>query len=67
MYAAAVFSTPKFRTSCYPSFHFFQAHFHAYMMMNTAGNFRGRKVSRIGEKYDFRGEIFRGLRALVPR
>ena len=26
-----------------------------------AGNFRGRKLSRIGEKYDFHGENFRGL------
>ena len=26
-----------------------------------AVNFRGRKLSRIGEKYDFRGENFRGL------
>ena len=26
-----------------------------------AGNFRGRKLSRIGEKDDFRGENFRGL------
>ena len=30
-----------------------------------AGNFRGRKLSRIGEKYDFRGENFRGLLACV--
>ena len=28
-----------------------------------AGNFRGRKLSRIGEKYDFRRENFRGLLA----
>ena len=27
------------------------------------GNFQGRKLSRIGEKYDFRGENFRGLLA----
>ena len=26
-----------------------------------AGNSRGRKLSRIGKKYDFRGENFRGL------
>ena len=26
-----------------------------------AGNFQGRKLSRIGEKYDFHGEYFRGL------
>ena len=28
-----------------------------------AGNFRGRKLSWIGEKYDFRGENFHGLLA----
>ena len=26
-----------------------------------AGNFRGRKLSQIGEKYDFHGENFHGL------
>ena len=30
-----------------------------------AGNFRGRKLSRIGEKYDFHGENFRGLLAFA--
>ena len=30
-----------------------------------AGNFRGRKLSRIGEKYNFRGENFRGLLAFT--
>ena len=28
-----------------------------------AGNFQGRKLSRIGDKYDFREEIFRRLLA----
>ena len=33
-----------------------------------AGNFRGRKLSRIGQKYDFCGENFRGLLACaVPK
>ena len=33
-----------------------------------AENFRGRKLSRIGEKYDFRGENFHGLLAsAVPK
>ena len=33
-----------------------------------AGNFRGRKLSRIGEKYAFRGENFCGLLAFaVPK
>jgi len=31
----------------------------------TVGNFRGRKISRIGEKHDFHGENFRGLLAFV--
>ena len=29
--------------------------------MESYINFRGRKLSRFGEKYDFRGENFRGL------
>ena len=33
-----------------------------------AGNFQGRKLSQIGEKYDFRGENFCGLLAFaVPK
>ena len=33
-----------------------------------AGNFQGRKLSRIGEKYDFRGENFHRLLACaVPK
>ena len=31
-----------------------------------AGNFRERKLSRIGEKYDFRRENFRGLLTFAP-
>ena len=34
---------------------------HFFSGYRIAGNFRGRKLSRIGEKDDFRGEIFRGL------
>jgi len=30
-----------------------------------SGNFRGRKLSRNGEKYDFRGESFCGLLAFA--
>ena len=30
-----------------------------------AGNFRGREVSRIGEKYDIRGENLHGLLAFA--
>ena len=34
----------------------------------VAGNFLERKLSRIGEKYDFRGENLRGLLAFAaPR
>ena len=30
-----------------------------------AGNFRGRKLSRIGRKRAFRGENFRGMQKLI--
>ena len=34
---------------------------HTYTMYRITENFRGRKLSRIDEKYDFRGEKFCGL------
>ena len=35
------------------------------VIYRIAGNFRGRKLSQIGEKYDFHGENFRGLLAFA--
>ena len=35
--------------------------FASIAIYRIAGNFRGRKLSQIGEKYNFRGENFRGL------
>ena len=35
------------------------------MIYRIAGNFRGRKLSRIGRKGAFRGENFRGMLKLV--
>ena len=34
---------------------------------HIAGNFRGRKLSRIGKKYDFRRQNFRRLLTLLPQ
>ena len=34
--------------------------FASIAIYRIAGNFRGRKLSQIGEKYNFRGENFRG-------
>jgi len=46
MHVAAVSSTPKFRTSCYSSLHFFQVHFHTWWWI---------------QRETFEGEKFRGL------
>ena len=37
----------------------------SYSVYRIAENFRGRKLSRIGEKCDFRGENFHGLLAFA--